>query len=104
EFLRSFARKIARSGPCGVAGHGTGTSHSHMEHTGRGTTTLGPPVGTAVRSVTPRLPEAREKLIRAVAAIALIYATYWILWRWTNTINPEPRAIVPSLLLLIAET
>jgi cellulose synthase (UDP-forming) len=72
--------------------------------TRRGTTTLGPPVGTAVRSVTPRLSETREKLIRAVAAIALAYATYWIFWRWTNTINPEPRAIVPSLLLLIAET
>jgi cellulose synthase (UDP-forming) len=46
----------------------------------------------------------RENLIRTVAVIALIYATYWILWRWTSTINTEPKAIVPSLLLLVAET
>jgi cellulose synthase (UDP-forming) len=46
----------------------------------------------------------RDKLIRAVAVIALIYATYWIWWRWTNTINTDPKAVVPSMVLLLAET
>ena len=56
------------------------------------------------RPVTPVVPEWREKVIRTVAVIAVIYATYWIGWRWTSTINTEPRAIVPSLLLMLAET
>ena len=46
----------------------------------------------------------REPLIRAVAVIAVLYGAYWILWRWTNTINTAPGAIVPSLILLLAET
>src|SRR5690349_3504065 len=45
-----------------------------------------------------------EPLIRAVAVIAVLYGGYWILWRWTNTINTSPGAIVPSLILLLAET
>lgn len=69
-----------------------------------GATAVGPKIRTAVRNVTPRLPEWRENVIRGIAVIALLYATYWIWWRWTNTINTEPRAIVPSLLLIIAET
>ncbi len=48
--------------------------------------------------------DRRERLIRAVAVIALAYATYWIWWRWTHTINTDPKAIVPSLVLLAAET
>jgi cellulose synthase (UDP-forming) len=48
--------------------------------------------------------ERRETLIRTVAVIAVIYAAYWIWWRWTYTINTDPVAIVPSLLLLLAET
>src|ERR1044071_3650763 len=46
----------------------------------------------------------REILIRTVAFVALLYATYWICWRWTSTINTEPKAIVPSVVLLLAET
>ena len=46
----------------------------------------------------------REPLIRAVAVIAVLYGAYWILWRWTNTMNTAPNAIVPSLVLLLAET
>lgn len=45
-----------------------------------------------------------EPLIRAVAVVAVLYGAYWILWRWTNTINDAPRAIVPSVILLLAET
>jgi cellulose synthase/poly-beta-1,6-N-acetylglucosamine synthase-like glycosyltransferase len=62
------------------------------------------PSAERVRSATPVLPEWRERMIRTVAVIAVVYATYWIGWRWTNTINTEPRAIVPSLLLMLAET
>jgi cellulose synthase (UDP-forming) len=46
----------------------------------------------------------RERLIRTVAIIALAYATYWIWWRWTHTINTDPKAFVPSMILLLAET
>jgi cellulose synthase (UDP-forming) len=49
-------------------------------------------------------PEWREKLIRTVAIVALVYATYWIYWRWTHTLNTDAKAIVPSLVLLVAET
>ena len=49
-------------------------------------------------------PAWREKLIRTVAVIALVYGIYWVWWRWTYTINTSPSAIVPSILLLIAET
>jgi cellulose synthase (UDP-forming) len=48
--------------------------------------------------------EMRERLIRTVAIIALAYATYWIWWRWTHTINTDPKAFVPSMILLLAET
>lgn len=66
--------------------------------------TLPEPVTGEARKVTPRLPEWREKVIRSVAVLAVAYASYWIWWRWTHTINTEPRAIVPSLLLMLAET
>src|SRR5690349_12570532 len=51
-----------------------------------------------------RMSPRREALIHVVAVIALMYATYWIYWRWTSTINTSPQAIVPSLVLLLAET
>jgi cellulose synthase (UDP-forming) len=56
------------------------------------------------QSVTPSLPEWQENVIRAVAVITVLYATYWIWWRWTSTINTDPGAIVASLLLILAET
>ena len=46
----------------------------------------------------------REALIHTVAVVALLYATYWIYWRWTSTLNTSPDAIVPSVVLLVAET
>ena len=57
-----------------------------------------------IRNAIPARREWQEKLIRAIAVIALIYATYWIYWRWTYTVNTDPKAIVPSVLLLLAET
>ena len=67
-------------------------------------TSAGPKMHTAIRNVTPRLPQWREDMIRGIAVFAVGYATYWIWWRWTHTINTQPRAIAPSLLLLVAET
>lgn len=61
------------------------------------------PAGLGAGSAIPRR-EWQEKLIRVVAIIALIYATYWIYWRWTSTVNTDPKAVVPSILLLLAET
>ena len=49
-------------------------------------------------------PVWRERLIRTVAVAALVYGAYWIYWRWMNTINTAPGAIVPSIILLLAET
>jgi cellulose synthase (UDP-forming) len=51
-----------------------------------------------------KMSAAREALCRTVAVVALMYATYWIWWRWTSTINTSPEAIVPSVVLLLAET
>ena len=51
--------------------------------------------------------ERRERPVRWIqifAGVALAYATYWVGWRWTHTINTDPKAIVPSLILLVAET
>lgn len=56
------------------------------------------------RKITPRTAGWREHLIHTVAVVAVLYATYWIYWRWTHTINTEAKAVVPSLLLLLAET
>jgi cellulose synthase (UDP-forming) len=75
-----------------VDGHG-GRGESRGAHTDAGRL-----------SVTPSLPEWQENVIRAVAVIALLYATYWIWWRWTSTLNTDPRAIVASVLLIVAET
>jgi len=60
---------------------------------------------TVQRAVTAaRAWTAQERVIRAVAIIALAYATYWVGWRWTHTINTDPKAFVPSMILLLAET
>ena len=48
--------------------------------------------------------ESREQLIRTVAVVAVLYGVYWVWWRWTNTLNTSPEAIVPSVVLLLAET
>src|SRR6266545_4864411 len=52
---------------------------------------------------TPRR-EWQERLIRVIAIIALSCATYWIYWRWMYTVNTDPKAVIPSVLLLLAET
>jgi cellulose synthase (UDP-forming) len=50
----------------------------------------------------PRPSEARERLTRSVACVAWLYGLYWIIWRWSETLNWD--APVFSLLLISAET
>src|SRR5437868_3457810 len=40
---------------------------------------------------------AREAVIKTVAVIALMYATYWIYWRWTSTSATHTNGIVHAL-------
>jgi cellulose synthase (UDP-forming) len=51
---------------------------------------------------TPRLPEWQERVIRTVAVITLAYSTYWVLWRWTATLNFD--ALWFAIPLVLAET
>ena len=50
----------------------------------------------------PILPRAQELTVRALAIVAYLYAIYWIVWRWTSTINWDHPVF--SLVLLIAES
>src|SRR4051812_31987400 len=94
-----------------ATGHGTGTSYrSAAERIQKpaGLSTISCSLqelmshAAAVQRPAPiRFPEWRENLIRSVAVVALLFATYWIGWRWIFTLNTDPKAIVPSLLLLI---
>ena len=59
------------------------------------------PFGTPRYSV-PRPSEAREKLTRVAAVLILAYWTYYIVWRWTSTLNFD--ALWFSIPLVLAET
>jgi cellulose synthase (UDP-forming) len=69
---------------------------------------------SAIESAAPReqrgfidikeMPPWHEQLIHIVAVAALVYGAYWVLWRWSNTLNPDPRHVVASVVLLVAET
>jgi cellulose synthase/poly-beta-1,6-N-acetylglucosamine synthase-like glycosyltransferase len=50
----------------------------------------------------PRQSEAQEWVTRSVAVVAWLYGLYWIIWRWTETLNWD--APIFSLLLVSAET
>ena len=57
---------------------------------------------TAFRDAIPRLPRGQEIFTRAFAAVAWLYGLYWIVWRWTYSLNM--RSPIFSLLLIVAET
>lgn len=57
---------------------------------------------TAFRDAIPRIPSGEELFMRGFAVVAWLYGLYWIVWRWTSSLNPH--AIVFSLVLVIAET
>jgi cellulose synthase (UDP-forming) len=50
----------------------------------------------------PQLSRRQEALIRTVAVVAYGYAIYWIVWRWTSSLNWQHPVF--SLLLVLAET
>ncbi|HLM69721.1 MAG TPA: glycosyltransferase, partial [Longimicrobium sp.] len=50
----------------------------------------------------PILSERKERMIRAIAVITLAYWTYYIIWRWGWTLNPD--ALWFSIPLALAET
>ena len=57
---------------------------------------------TAFRDAIPRLPRGQEIFTRAFAAVAWLYGLYWIVWRWTYSLNM--RSPIFSILLIVAET
>ncbi|GAC1417377.1 MAG: hypothetical protein NVSMB53_16350 [Gemmatimonadaceae bacterium] len=57
---------------------------------------------TAFRDAIPILPRGQEVFMRAFAAVAWVYGLYWIIWRWGFSLNP--RALIFSIVLLLAET
>lgn len=61
-----------------------------------------PPLRRRPANAVPRLPEWQERTIRAIAVITLAYWTYYIIWRWGWTLNPD--ALWFSLPLVMAET
>jgi cellulose synthase (UDP-forming) len=50
----------------------------------------------------PSLPEWKERIIRGIAVVTLAYWTYYIIWRWGWTLNPD--ALWFSIPLALAET
>jgi cellulose synthase (UDP-forming) len=50
----------------------------------------------------PRLPQWQERTIRVIAVVTLAYWTYYIIWRWGWTLNPD--ALWFSIPLALAET
>lgn len=57
---------------------------------------------TAFRDAIPRLGPGEELFTRIFAAIAWLYGLYWIIWRWTSSLNHN--ALVFSIVLIVAET
>ena len=57
---------------------------------------------TVFRDAIPKLPRGEEYFMRGFAAIALAYGVYWIIWRWSYSLNPN--ALIFSVLLIVAET
>jgi cellulose synthase (UDP-forming) len=59
--------------------------------------------GTGARkNPIPRLPRWQENFVRGFALVTLAYATYYVGWRWTSTLNPD--ALWFSVSLVAAET
>src|SRR3982074_767036 len=57
---------------------------------------------TAFRDAIPKLSAGEELFTRLFAVIAMLYGLYWIVWRWSSSLNPQ--ALVFSIVLIVAET
>jgi cellulose synthase (UDP-forming) len=54
------------------------------------------------RDSTPHPSRGQEFVTRVIAVITLAYATYYVAWRWAETLNPD--ALWFSIPLVTAET
>ncbi|HEX3533743.1 MAG TPA: glycosyltransferase [Gemmatimonadaceae bacterium] len=57
---------------------------------------------TAFRDAIPKLPRGEEMITRVFAVIAWLYGLYWIVWRWSSSLNHN--ALIFSIVLILAET
>src|SRR5256885_3011974 len=57
---------------------------------------------TAFRDAIPRLSAGEELFTRVFAVIAMLYGLYWLVWRWSSSLNPH--ALIFSIVLIVAET
>lgn len=57
---------------------------------------------TAFRDAIPKLPRGEEMITRVFAVIAWLYGLYWIVWRWSSSLNHN--ALIFSIVLIVAET
>src|ERR1700694_2488148 len=57
---------------------------------------------TGFRDAIPRLSAGEELFTRMFAVIAMLYGLYWIVWRWSSSLNPQ--ALIFSIVLIVAET
>lgn len=60
------------------------------------------PIRRRPASSVPVLPAWKERVIRGIAVVTLAYWTYYIIWRWGWTLNPD--ALWFSIPLALAET
>lgn len=67
-----------------------------------GAATAAPPLRRRPPNAVPQLPEWKERLIRALAVVTLVYWTYYIVWRWGWTLNLKHLWF--SVPLALAET
>ncbi|MFN2637133.1 MAG: glycosyltransferase [Gemmatimonadaceae bacterium] len=57
---------------------------------------------TAFRDAIPKIPRGEEIFMRCFAVVAWVYGLYWVIWRWTESLNPN--ALIFSIVLILAET
>ncbi|HUQ98378.1 MAG TPA: glycosyltransferase [Gemmatimonadaceae bacterium] len=57
---------------------------------------------TAFRDAIPKLGRGEEIFMRAFATVAWLYGLYWVIWRWTYSLNPD--SLIFSVVLIVAET
>jgi cellulose synthase (UDP-forming) len=81
-----------------------GTKHDQREHEAPAATTEPDwaPRRVVSGDSSPNLPEWQEWLIRGFALLTLAYTSYYLFWRWTETLNLD--ALWFSIPLAMAET
>src|SRR3954465_6351040 len=57
---------------------------------------------TAFRDGIPKLARGEEIFMRAFATVAWLFGLYWVIWRWSYSLNPN--SMIFSVMLIVAET